>query len=165
MNFIVAVDNNWAIGKKGGLIYNLPSDLAYFKKMTSGKVVVMGERTYLSLPKKPLPNRTNIVLSADGNKYDGAICVSSLDELSAELKKYDTENVFVIGGASVYNLLMDNCRLAYITKINAEKPADTYINNLDKKPNWRLAAQSQVFEENGLNFTFCVYENKKVTKF
>ena len=165
MNFIVAVDNNWAIGKKGGLIYHLPKDLAYFKKMTNGKVVVMGERTYLSLPKKPLSNRTNIVLSADGNKYNGAIVVTNLSELSAELKKYDTEDVFVIGGASVYNLLMDNCRLAYVTKINAEKPADTFIDNLDKRANWSLASETESFFENGLNFKFCIYQNKKVKKF
>ena len=164
MNFIVAVDNNWAIGNKGGLIYHLPKDLAYFKKMTDGKVVVMGERTYLSLPKKPLANRINIVLSADGNKYDGAIVVTNLKELAAQLKNYDTENVFIIGGASVYNLLMDNCRLAYITKINAEKPADTFINNLDNRQNWSLASETESFYENGLNFKFCIYQNKKVKK-
>ena len=162
MNFIVAVDNNYAIGKNNGLIYHLPADLKYFKEKTLGKVVVMGKKTYLSLPKRPLPNRTNIVLSAAGNKFDGATTVKSTKELKKELEKYDTNNVFVIGGASVYNLLMDCCKFAYITKIDAGEPADTYINNIEKMPNWQLVSKSKTQEESNLKFCFCVFENKKV---
>lgn len=162
MNFIVAVDNNYAIGRKGGLIYSLPSDLKYFKTHTTNKVVVMGERTYLSLPKRPLPNRTNIVLTNRGVTYDGAITVHGISELKEAIAGYNTDDVFVIGGASVYNLLMDNCKYAYITHIDASEPADTYINNVDAKPNWRLVDKSPTYSENNLNFCFCVYENTSV---
>lgn len=162
MNFIVAVDNKYAIGKNGMLIYHLPSDLKYFKEQTLNKVVVMGERTFLSLPKRPLSNRTNIVLSADGNKFDGAITVQNLLELKNVLQNYDDSEIFVIGGASVYNLLMDYCKFAYITKIDGSEPADTFINNIEKMPNWKLISKSKTQEENNLKFCFCVFENKKV---
>lgn len=162
MNFIVAVDKNYAIGRNGTLIYSLPSDLAYFKKVTSGKVVVMGDRTFLSLPKHPLPNRTNIVMTLTNETFDGAITVRSVDELKNVIKNYNTDDVFVIGGASIYNLLMDYCKFAYITKIEASEPADTFINNIEEKGTWKLVSASENQNENGLNFKFCVFENKDI---
>ena len=165
MNFIVAVDNNYAIGKNGTLIYNLPSDLAYFKKVTSGKIVVMGDKTFLSLPKHPLPNRINIVMTLLDENFDGAITVHNVNELSKVLKNYNTDDVFVIGGASIYNLLADYCKYAYITKINANEPADTFINNIEKQDNWKILSESQEQEENGLKFKFCIFENIKVKMF
>ena len=162
MNFIVAVDRNYAIGRNGTLIYSLPTDLAYFKKVTSGKVVVMGDKTFLSLPKHPLPNRTNIVMTLDDIEFDGAITVHSVNELKKILEDYKHDEVFVIGGASIYNLLMDSCKYAYITKIEAEEPADTYINNIEKKGTWKLVSESEEYEENGLTFKFCVFENTKI---
>ena len=162
MNFIVAVDENYAIGKNGDLIYSLPSDLAYFKKITMGKVVVMGDKTYMSLPRHPLPNRTNIVMTLSDNEFAGATTVQSIEELKKELEKYDTNDVFVIGGASIYNLLMDYCNQAYITKIRAREPADTYINNIEKTGKWKLSSESEIMSENGLDFSFCVFENQDV---
>ena len=162
MNFIVAVDNNYAIGKNGTLIYNLPSDLAYFKKVTSGKVVVMGDKTFLSLPRHPLPNRTNIVMTLTDETYDGAITVRSVDELKQVIKNYNIDDVFVIGGASIYNLLMDYCKFAYITKIDASELADTYINNIEEKGTWRLVSSSEKQTENGLDFKFCIFENYNI---
>jgi len=162
MNFIVAVDKNYAIGKNGTLIYSLPSDLAYFKKVTSGKIVVMGDRTFLSLPKHPLPNRTNIVMTLTDESYDGAITVRSVSELKEAIKDYNTDDVFVIGGASIYNLLMDYCKFAYITKIESSEPADTYIHNIEEKGNWKLVSASETQTENGLDFKFCVFENLNV---
>ena len=162
MNFIVAVDKNYAIGRNGTLIYSLPSDLAYFKKVTTGKVVVMGDKTYLSLPKRPLPNRTNIVMTLTDNNYEGAITVRSVKELKEVIKDYNSDDVFVIGGASIYNLLMNNCKLAYITKIKARYPADTHINNIEDSGVWELISKSQTMTENGLDFNFCIYENQDV---
>lgn len=162
MNFIVAVDNNYAIGKNGTLIYSLPSDLAYFKKVTSGKVVVMGDKTFLSLPKHPLPNRINIVMTLTNETYDGAITVRSVEELKEVIKNYNTDDIFVIGGASIYNLLMDYCKFAYITKIDASEPADTFINNIETKGNWKLISSSENQTENDLNFKFCVFENTNI---
>ena len=162
MNFIVAVDKNYAIGKNGTLIYSLPSDLAYFKKVTSGKIVVMGDRTFLSLPKHPLPNRTNIVMTLTDETFEGAITVRSVDELKNIIKNYNTDDVFVIGGASIYNLLMDYCRFAYITKIEASEPADTFINNIEKTENWQLISSTEIQTENGIDFKFCVFENTNI---
>jgi len=162
MNFIVAVDENYAIGRNGDLIYSLPSDLAYFKKVTNGKVVVMGDKTYMSLPKHPLPNRINIVMTLTDNNYDGAITVRSIKELKEVVKEFNTDDVFVIGGASIYNLLMDNCKFAYITKIKAHEPADTHINNIEETGEWELIQKSETMTENGLEFNFCVFQNTDV---
>lgn len=160
MNLIVAVAKNYAIGKDNKLLFNLPKDLAFFKEKTLNKVVVMGEKTYFSLPKKPLPNRINIVLSDNLNFVDDrVIIVHSLDELFKELKKYNSDDIFVCGGASIYNLLMDYCKLAFITEVDAIVPADTYINNVEKK-GFVLQNSSEPMEENNLSFTFKTYVNE-----
>ena len=97
--------------------------------------------------------------------FDGAITVHNVNELSKVLKNYNTDDVFVIGGASIYNLLADYCKYAYITKINANEPADTFINNIEKQDNWKILSESQEQEENGLKFKFCIFENIKVKMF
>ena len=118
MNLIVAVSENYAIGKDNKLLFNLPSDLKYFKEKTLNKVVVMGRRTFNSLPFKPLKNRINIVLTTDESfTYQGVIVVHSFEELFKELEKYNDDDIFIIGGSSIYNKLLNKCRLAYITKV------------------------------------------------
>lgn len=166
MNFIVAVSKDFAIGYKNRLLFNLPSDLVYFKNQTMGKVVVMGERTYLSLPKRPLPGRINVVLSDNPLfQAEGAIVVHSLDELFKKLDNYESENIFVCGGASVYNLLMDYCDKAYITFVNATKPADTFIKDITKMPNWKIINESQTFQENGYGFKFVIFKNQDIKEY
>ncbi len=166
MNFIVAVTNDYAIGKNNDLLFHLPTDLKYFKQTTLNKVVVMGDKTYFSLPKRPLPNRTNIVLSNNPSFNDkNVIIVRNLDELFAELAKYNTDDVFVTGGASVYNLLMDYCSTAYITKINKIVPADTFIKNIEQMPNWKLVQEGEKIVENGLEFRFNIFKNKTVKNY
>ena len=124
MNFIVAVTNDYAIGKNNDLLFHLPTDLKYFKEKTLNKIVIMGEKTYHSLPKRPLPNRINIVLSDNPQFNDSnIIIVRNLSDLFAELKKFNSDDIFVCGGASIYNLLMDYCDFAYVTKINKIVPA------------------------------------------
>ena len=152
--------------KDNNLLFNLPSDLKYFKEKTLNKVVIMGDRTYLSLPKRPLPKRINIVLSKHGVEVpEGVIVVGSFEELFKELENYDSKDVFVCGGASVYNALMDYCEFAYITKIEKVVPADTYIENIDKKSNWEIVESSQKQTENGLDFKFVLYKNNSVKIF
>ena len=166
MNFIVAVTNDYAIGKNNDLLFHLPTDLKYFKATTLNKVVVMGDRTYFSLPKRPLPNRINIVLSNNPDFNEpNVIIVRNLDELFEELKKYNTNDVFVTGGATVYNLLMDYCEKAYITKIDKVVPADTYIKNIEQMSNWIMESESPKQTENGLNFSFKVFKNQKVKEY
>lgn len=165
MNLIVAVSSDYAIGKDNKLLFNIPSDLAYFKEKTINKVVVMGEKTYFSLPRRPLPKRITIVLS-DNEKFkdDNVIIVRNLQQLFDEVKKYNTDDVFVCGGASIYNLLMDYCKIAYVTKVNASVPADTYIKNIEKN-GFVVKEISPVIKENNLEYTFQTMINKKPKKY
>ena len=163
MNMIVAADRNWAIGKDGGLLTNLPGDLKYFKERTLGKVVVMGRKTLESLPGgRPLPGRTNVVLTANEDfEKEGCIAVHSLDELRAECAKYEPENVMLIGGAMVYNMLMEECESLFITKIDGEFEADAFIRNADQLADYKVVWQSEVQEENGIKYQFLEYKREK----
>ena len=161
MNFIVAVSENYGIGKDNNLLFNLPSDLKYFKEKTLNKVVVMGRRTFDSLPFKPLKNRINIVITTDMDFCcEGVIVVHSFEELFKKLEQYNDDDIFVIGGSSIYNKLMERCRRAYITKVHKKVEADTYINNVEKMQNWQEVQTSEVMHENDLDFEFKVFENK-----
>ncbi len=159
MKLIVAVDENWGIGNKGGLLAHLPGDLKYFKEKTSGKVVIMGQNTLISFPKsKPLPNRTNIVLSNDPSfSVEGAIVVRSLDEARKVASEYNTDDVFVIGGASVYRQMLDDCDTAYITKVHKSFEADVFFPNLDENEKWTLSNVGESGEDNGITYTFTTY--------
>ena len=119
MNAIVAVDNRWAIGNKGGLLVRIPMDQKFFREVTIGKVVVLGRKTLSTFPNGlPLPGRTNIILSRNQNlQVKGATVVHSREELFEELKKYNSEDIYVIGGSMVYNLLIPYCSLVHVTKI------------------------------------------------
>mgnify|MGYP003377115183 CR=1 FL=1 len=160
MNLIVAVDKNWAIGNKNELLVNIPRDKKFFREMTTGKVVVMGRKTLESFPNgMPLPNRINIVLTENRNyKAKGAILVHSLDELWEELKKYDREDIYVIGGGKVYEQLLPYCKTAHITKIDHDFEADTYFPNLDERPEWRITADSEEQTYFDLEYYFYKYE-------
>lgn len=163
MNLIVAVSENWGIGKDNNLLFYLPSDLAYFKEKTINKVVVMGEKTYLSLPKRPLPKRTTIVITLDKNfKDDNVTIVHSVEELLMVIKTHNADDVFVCGGGTIYKLLLPYCKLAYVTKVKADKEADTVFPNLDKMKEWKLLSKGTPQEENGLKFSFDIYENTKI---
>ena len=159
---IVVVDNNWGIGKNNGLLFRLKKDMAFFKQMTTGKVVVMGAKTFASFPHGALPNRVNIVLDDSGEKHDGTVTVSSVAEIKKELSKYDSEDVFVIGGASFYALMLDRCKYAYVTKVAANGHAEVFFPNLDDKTNWKLIEQSEPVADGDYEIQFCKYENKSL---
>jgi dihydrofolate reductase len=163
MNLIAAVDSNWAIGKNNQLLVQIPVDQKFFKEVTTGRVVVMGRRTLESFPNGlPLGNRTNIVLSRNpAYRVKGAIVVHSLEELHEELKKYPSEDVYVIGGAQVYAQLVDECDVAHITKINYSYDADAYFPNLDEKPEWVVTGDSEEQTYFDLEFFFYRYERKR----
>ncbi len=163
MNLIVAVSENWGIGKDNNLLFYLPSDLAYFKEKTLNKVVVMGEKTYLSLPKRPLPKRTTIVITLDKTfKEENVTIVHSVEELLQVIKSYNQEDVFVCGGGTIYKLLLPYCKFAYVTKVKSDKEADTFFPNLDELQNWAISQRGALKEENGLKFSFDIYENTKI---
>ncbi len=159
MNLIVAVDKNWAIGKNNKLLVSIPDDMKFFRETTTGKVVVMGRKTLESFPNgKPLKNRVNIVLTRDENyEVKDAIMVHSKDELMEELKKYNTDDIFVIGGESIYRMLLDDCSRAFVTYVDYAYDADTYFPNLDEDDSWKLAEESEEQTYYDIEFYFRTY--------
>lgn len=163
MKTIVAVDVNWGIGKKNDLLFSIPLDMKFFRETTSGKVVVMGSNTLKSFPGgNPLKNRTNIVLYPGGEKRDDCIIVDSLDELKTELKKYNSDDVFIIGGAMFYHTMLPYCDTAFITKVEKDGGAEVFFDNLDKMDNWSCEYTSEKQKSNGLTITFNTYKNSDV---
>ena len=166
MKAIVAVDKKWGIGKKNDLLFSLPADMKYFREKTSGKVVVMGSNTLKSFPNgKPLKNRTNIVLFPGGEQRDDCIIVQSLDELKVELKKYNPDDIFIIGGAMFYKTMLPYCSEVLVTKVDADGGAEVFYENLDKLDNWSCISSEEPIETNGLIIRFTVYKNSKVIEF
>lgn len=163
MNVIVAVDNNWAIGNKNELLIRIPNDHKHFREETTGKVVVLGRKTLETFPQGlPLKNRTNIILSKDKNyQVKDAIIVHSIEELLEELKKYNEEDVYIIGGDSVYRQMLPYCDVAHITKIDHEYEADAYFPNLDADEEWEITAESDEQTYFDIAYQFLKYERKK----
>lgn len=170
MRAIVAASNNWGIGKDNKLLFHIKEDMQRFKELTTGHVCVMGRKTFESLPfKKPLANRTNVVLTNDGNyksEYDNVIIVHTMDELKELIKMYPPEEVYLIGGGSLYRELIDYCSTAYVTYIDKPMEADTFFPNLHEKKNWWMMIDTfpnyRHDEKTGLNYRFSTYINDKV---
>lgn len=165
MNAIVIVDRNWAIGKDNGLLFSLPTDMKYFRTLTSGGTLLMGRRTLDSFPGgKPLPNRRNIVITRNPDfQRDGVEVVSDPEDCHTLISQLPQEKVWVIGGGSVYTALLPQCRRAYVTRVDAAvEDADTFFPNLDKSPDWKLVSESEPVTENGFTFRFVEYINKSL---
>ncbi len=162
MNLIVACDKNWAIGKDNGLLVHLPEDLKYYKEKTIGKVIVVGRKTLESFPGgRPLPNRINIVLTANPDyKNEHCIVCCGKDALYSELQKYDNGEIFVSGGSMTYELLFDSCDVIYVTKIFSEFEADKYFKNMEEQADFEITWQSDIKEHDGTQFQFLKYERK-----
>lgn len=159
MKLIAAVDENWAIGYKGQLLASIRADQRNFRNETEGKVVVLGRKTMDTFPGgRPLKKRRNIVLSSKKNLIiPDAEVVGSLDELKAALEGVPSEDIYIIGGASVYEQLLDFCDTAIITKIRYAYQADTYFPNLDQSEEWRLVSESDEETCYNMEYTFCRY--------
>ena len=158
MNLIVAVDENWAIGKGGDQLVYIRSDLKRFKELTTGHPVVLGRKTLATFPGgRPLKGRRNLILSATpGYEVEGAEVFADVDSLLAAVP----EDAFVIGGESVYRTLLDECDTAYVTKIQAAYPADRYFPDLDADPAWQITEQGETLEEEGVRFRYVTYRKK-----
>lgn len=161
MNLIAIVDQYWGLGYQGSLLINSPKDMQYFKKKTLNKVIVMGRKTLETLPNHlPLPNRTNIVLTSKiGNFNKGFMICNNLDNLLQILSDYKSDDIFIIGGQSIYELLLPYCNTAYITKIERHFPADRHLKNFDLLPNWNLIS-SQSFLDFDIPYSFTIYKKK-----
>lgn len=160
MKLIVAVDKEWNIGNKGNLLFRLPLDMKFFRTQTTGKTVVMGRKTLESFPNgKPLKNRVNIVLSRDKSySAEGAETVSDVEELKEKISEYNSDDVYVIGGAEIYKLLLPLCDTAVITHVDAvAEEADKKFPALSEDE-WELSEILDEAEDNGYNVKWCVYK-------
>ena len=160
MNVYVTADSNWAIGKGNELLVRIPREQKNFLEETAGKVVVMGHKTFQTIHKGlPIQGRTNIIMS--GNKklqIKGAIVVNSLEELLEKLEDYDTADVNIIGGESIFQQLLPYCHVIHVTKLDQTYAADKYFPDLDKAPQWKLTADSDEQTYFDIAYEFLRYE-------
>ena len=157
---IVAVDNNWGIGFNGDLLEHIPEDLKYFKALTDGNVIVMGRKTWDSLPKKPLKNRLNIVITSQERHFDDMTAFIPFEEAVSRMKYLDNDdNWFIIGGGQIYKELLPFCDRIYVTKIFKDHDnVDTYFPNLDALVDWAPAACGPIQEYKDLTYQFWQYD-------
>lgn len=162
MRAILHVDREWGIGRNNELMFSVPRDMKFFRETTLNKVVVMGNNTLKSFPNgAPLKNRVNIVLSRKDSHND-CVMVKSLEELFCELKKYDTNDIYVIGGATIYKALLPYCDEVLVTKVDAVGGADAFFENLDNNNDFELIYESEPIETNGYFIKFTTYKNKNL---
>lgn len=164
MKLIAAVDANWAIGYKGKLLVSIPNDQKMFRNETTGKVIVSGRKTLETFPNGlPLKMRTNVIMTHDPDySVKDAIVVHDVTELAEVLKDYDTDDIYIIGGESIYKQFADYCDTAIITKIDQAYQADAYFPNLDEMPNWSMVAESEEQTYFSVEYTFREYKNSDV---
>ncbi len=162
MKIVVAVDNNWAIGNKNQLLVSIPNDHKNFRRLTIGKVVVLGRKTLETFPQgQPLNGRTNIILSRDESyKAGDAIIVHSVDELLEKVKAYNSDDVYIIGGDSIYKQFLPYCDEAIVTKVDHEYEADAYFPNLDEDSAWKIVDESDDETYFDLDYKFVTYKKK-----
>lgn len=163
MNLIVAADENWGIGRDNKLLVSIPADMKFFRTETTGKVVVMGRKTLESFPNGlPLKNRTNIVLTKDESyQVKDAVVVHDVDALLDILKNYKKEDIYVIGGESIYRQLLPYCDTAHVTRIHFAYEADTYFPNLDEMEEWKVTNKSDEQTYFDLEYEFVKYEKQQ----
>ena len=162
MNAIVAADANWAIGRDNELLFSLPTDMKRFRSLTTGGTVIMGRKTLDSFPGgKPLPNRRNIVITRDPDfNRDDCLVAPCPQDAVALAAGTPQDQLWVVGGGSVYTALLQQCRRVYLTKVYCvAQDADTFFPNLDKLPGWKLESISDPVEENGYTYRFLDYVN------
>ena len=157
MDLIVAVYDDWGIGKDGTQPVALSADRKFFRETTKGAMVIVGRKTLADFPGgRPLPNRVNVVLTRQGVDMEGVVVCNSPEEAVALAK--DAPRAMVIGGGSIYKQMLDFCDTAYITKVHTTVESDTFFPNLDQDPGWVLSEVLQSGEENGIGYDMCVYE-------
>ena len=166
MNIIVAVDKNWAIGYQNKLLNSIPEDMKFFRETTTGNVIVMGRKTLESFPNgRPLKNRTNVVITRQKDyEVPGAVVVHSVEEALEYLKGFKSENIYVIGGASIYKQMLPYCDVAHVTVMDYAYQADTWFPNLDEMDDFVVAADSEEKTYFDLEYCFKMYVRKSKLK-
>ena len=160
MSLIAAVDRNWAIGYKNELLVRIPEDQKWFRETTTGKAVIMGRKTLESFPNKsPLKNRLNVVITSDMNySVPGAVVVHSIDEAVEAVRDYADDDVYVIGGESIYRQMLPLCSTAHITKVDYAYQADAHFPDLDKEEGWKITETSDERTYFDIIYEFVKYE-------
>ena len=159
MELIVAVYDDWGIGKDGTQPVALMADRKFFRETTRGAMVIVGRRTILDFPdQKPLPSRVNVALTRGNTEIPGFTVCNSPEE-AMELAK-TVERAMVIGGGSIYRQMLPYCDTAYVTKVHVTPESDTYFHNLDQDPDWSLEQILEQGEENGIAYEMCLYRKK-----
>ena len=157
MELIVAVYDDWGIGKDGTQPVALSADRKFFREMTRGAMVIVGRRTLADFPGgKPLPNRVNVVLTRQAAELEDVVVCHS-PEAAAALAK-TVPRAVVIGGGSIYRQMLSYCDTAYVTKVHSKPESDTYFPNLDEDPQWTMTRRIQTGEENGIAYEMCLYK-------
>ncbi len=153
MELIVAVDRNWAIGKKGHLLFSIPDDMRHFRELTLGRAIVYGRETMKTFPEgKPLPGRLNYVLTHHPETLpEGCVGISSVDEIPQD------ETLFVVGGGSVYEQLLPECMVAHVTFVDMEGGGDVFFRDLNASDDWVLIWKSETMRHENLTYRFCTY--------
>lgn len=165
MNAIVVIDQNWAIGREGGLLFSLPTDMKRFRAMTTGGTVITGRKTLDSFPGgKPLPNRRNIVVTRNASfRREGTEVASSAEEALQLAVDEAPDKLWVIGGGSIYAALLSRCKRVYLTRVETQvEESDTFFPNLDRLPGWEIESTGEPIMENGVTYRFVDYINKKI---
>lgn len=160
---IVAVDENWGIGRNGDLLINIPEDKKFFKEKTNGSIVIMGRKTWDSLPKKTLPNRENYVITKtpENHSEKGAKFITLSEAIQMVENSEINSRVFIIGGGQIYKELLPYCAMAEITKVYKDFEADTFFPNLSIDENWIATGEAPVQYYNEIPYQFFTYENVK----
>lgn len=158
---IVAVDKNWGIGYNGDLLAHIPEDMKYFKELTSDNWVIMGRKTWDSLPKKPLPNRRHLVITSDPAQYENTneVLFTPLGQAKLIMKQQKGLTFFVIGGGQIYEKLLPLCNRVYVTKIEKSyENVDTYFPNLDNMAEWQITSSTDLHEYKDIKYSFEIYD-------
>ena len=159
MDLIVAVYDDWGIGKDGTQPGALSADRKFFRETTRGAMVIVGRKTLADFPGgKPLPNRVNVVLTRQNAEIPDVVVCHSPEEALTLAKT--AERAMVIGGGSIYKQMLPYCNRAYVTKVHTQPESDTYFPNLDADPQWELAEILQSGEENSIGYEMCLYVRK-----
>ena len=163
MNLIASADRNWAIGKNNELLVRVPEDMKFFRRMTTGKVVVMGRKTLDSMPGgKPLPQRRNIVLTRQKDfAREGVETAASVEEVLSLVAGEDPEKVWVIGGGEIYRQMLPHCRLCYLTRVYARPESDVYFPDLDTLPQWQVLRSGAIVSDGTLEYQFIEYISRQ----
>lgn len=159
---ILNCDKEYGIGKKNGLLFSLKEDMRYFRNTTLNHVVAMGENTLLSFPgQKPLKNRVNIVLSQDiSHNYEGVINVHTFEDFLKKVNEYaKQEDVYIIGGASMYKQTLEYVDYVYLTKVDAIGGAEVFFVNIDANKNFEIISESDPIQDGEYKIRFVIYKN------